>query len=227
MIKIYKIIFLLVALIFLTTFNPKQIDIKKNKEKTIFGIQDIEIKNNILIKKSDVLDLLSHIYGKNIFLIKKADIEKPLKKIDFLDKIEVKKKYPNAIILKIYETKPIAILFKNKIKFLIDSSSNLNSLNAYRDYRNLPEVFGDGAENNFINFYELLKKNDFPNEKIKSYYYFQIGRWDLQLIDNKIIKFPSNKTLEAIIKSVELLNREDFKIYNTIDLRVDGKIIVE
>ena len=72
-----------------------------------------------------------------------------------------------------------------------------------------------------------LKKNKFPNKQIKNLYYFQIGRWDLQLLDNEIIKFPHNNTDEAIIKSVELLDREDFKNYDIIDLRIDDKIIVE
>ena len=36
-----------------------------------------------------------------------------------------------------------------------------------------------------------------------------------------------NNINQAITKSVELLAREDFKNYNIIDLRVDGKIIVE
>ena len=63
--------------------------------------------------------------------------------------------------------------------------------------------------------------------KIKSFYYFQIGRWDLQLVNNKIIKFPYETTNDIIKKSVELLNRKDFENYNIIDLRVDGKIIVE
>ena len=62
--------------------------------------------------------------------------------------------------------------------------------------------------------------------KIKNFYYFQIGRWDLQLLNNKIIKFPHKNSDEAIIKSVELLDHKDFKNYNIIDLRVDGKIIV-
>ena len=35
------------------------------------------------------------------------------------------------------------------------------------------------------------------------------------------------KASDAIKKSIELLKREDFKNYNIIDLRVDGKIIVE
>ena len=91
----------------------------------------------------------------------------------------------------------------------------------------MPEVFGEGAKNNFVDFFKQLKKNNFPNQKIKNFYYFQIGRWDLQLIDNKIIKFPHNSTDDIIKKSIELLNREDFQNYNIIDLRVVGKIIVE
>ena len=35
------------------------------------------------------------------------------------------------------------------------------------------------------------------------------------------------KASNAIIKSIELLEDKDFKNYNIIDLRVDGKIIVE
>ena len=44
------------------------------------------------------------------------------------------------------------------------------------------------------NFFNQLKKNNFPNKQIKNFYYFQIGRWDLQLLNNKIIKFPHNNT---------------------------------
>ena len=35
------------------------------------------------------------------------------------------------------------------------------------------------------------------------------------------------KASDAIKKSIKLLKREDFKNYNIIDLRVDGRIIVE
>ena len=94
-------------------------------------------------------------------------------------------------------------------------------------FDDLPSVFGKGAENNFIYFFNQLKKNNFPYKQIKSFYYFQIGRWDLQLLNNQIIKYPHNNTDDAIIKSIELLDRKDFKNYNIIDLRVDGKIIVE
>ncbi len=225
--KFYRIILLLIALIFLSTFNPTKLDLVSKKSDELFKIENIEIKNNLLINKNEVKEKLNNIYKKNIFLIKSTDIEEPLKKINFLEKIEVKKKYPNTIEIKIFETKPVAVLFKKKVKYFLDSSSNLVLFNNNINHSSLPGIFGEGAENNFLNFFHQLEKNNFPDKKIKNFYYFKIGRWDLQLSNNKVIKFPHKKTNDAIIKSIELLNREDFKKYNIIDLRVDGKIIVE
>ena len=54
-----------------------------------------------------------------------------------------------------------------------------------------------------------------------------MGRWDLQLSDDKIIKFPKDKTAHAIQESVKLLDSKNFKDYNIIDLRIYGKLIVE
>ena len=225
--KLYRIALLLIVFIFLSTYNTKNLNLISEKKPTFFEIQNIEIINNFLVEKNEIEAKLSTIYNKNIFLIKKNDIEEPLKEIDFLKKIEVKKKYPSTVIIKIFETKPVAILFKNKVKYLLDSSSNLISPAEDKNFNQLPSVFGKGAESNFIYFLNRLKNNNFPNEKVKNFYYFQIGRWDLQLVNNKIIKFPENNIDAAINKSIELLKREDFKNYNIIDLRVDGKIIVE
>jgi cell division septal protein FtsQ len=225
--KFYRIILLLIVLIFLSTFNPKEFNLISKKSDVLFKIENIEIKNNFLINKSEIKEKLSNISKENIFFIKRKDIEEPLKEIDFLKKIEVKKKYPNTIIIKIFETKPVAILFKNKVKYIIDSSSNLISFKNDINFNRLPRIFGEEGENNFIHFLNQLKKNNFPNKKIKNFYYFQIGRWDLQLLNNKIIKFPHNNIDGAIIKSIELLNHKNFKNYNIIDLRIDGKIIVK
>ena len=225
--KLYRIALLLIVFIFLSTYNTKNLDLISEKKPTFFKIQNIEIINNFLVEKNEIEAKLSTIYNKNIFFVKRTLIEEPLKEIDFLEKIEVKRKYPNTVIIKIFETKPMAILFKNKVKYLLDSSSNLISLKEDKNFNQLPSVFGKGAENNFLYFLNQLENNNFSNEEIKNFYYFQIGRWDLQLLNNKIIKLPRNNTNEAIIKVVELLNRKDFKNYNIIDLRVDGKIVVE
>ena len=225
--KFYKIILLLIALIFLSTFNPREFNSVAKKTNALFKIENIEIKNNFLINKIEIEEKLDTIYKENIFFIKREDIVKPLKNIDFLEKIEVKKRYPNTLVLNIFETKPVAILFKNKAKYILDSSSNLILFKQDIGLNNLPGIFGEEAENNFVYFLNLLKKNNFPIKQIKNFYYFQIGRWDLQLANNKIVKLPHNNIKDAVIKSIELLDHKNFKSYNIIDLRIDGKIIVK
>ena len=227
MIKFYRIFLLLLIFIILSTFNSKELNLVDKKNFELFRIKNIEIQNNVLIKNTEITDKLTHLHKKNIFLINNNDIEKPLKKVNFLKKIEVKKKYPNTILIKVIETKPIAFLYKGNEKYIIDSSSNLIIFKDNISSENLPEIFGNNAENNFIFFFNLLSKNNFPLNKIKTYYYFQTNRWDLRLLNNKLIKLPFNNTNDAIIKCIELLSRQDFKKYNTIDLRVNDKIIVE
>ena len=225
--KFYRIILLLIIFIFLSTYNPSKFDLIAKRGSDFFTVQDIEITNNLLISKNQVIEKLDSIYGKSIFFLKENDIQESIKDINFLKKVEVKKIYPNTVIVKIFETIPVGILFKNKEKYLLDNSSNLIPFNEEMNFSNLPDIFGEGAENNFMYFFNKLKNNNFPKHKIKKYYFFQVGRWDLELINNKIIKFPHQNTERAIKKSLELLDRKDFANYNIIDLRVDGKIIVE
>jgi len=224
--KFYKIFLLIISLVFLTTYNPNKSD--KNIENNIFfKIEKIIISNNFLVKEEEIISKVKKLYNKNILLIKREDIEESLKNIDFLKKIEVKKKYPHTIIIKIFETKPIGILFKDKEEFLLDSLGNLIKLENNKEFIELPIIIGNNAENNIINFLDQLKINKFPINNIKSFSYFKIGRWDLELLDNRIIKFPHNADSRIIKKIIELLNRKDFENYKIIDLRIDGKIIVE
>ena len=117
--------------------------------------------------------------------------------------------------------------FKDKKRYLLDSSSNLISIEKDEIFEGLPNIFGEEAEKHFVSFLNKLKNNNFPIKQINKFYYFKIERWDLELINNKTIKFPYNISGDVIKKSIELLNDNDFKNYNTIDLRMDGKIIVE
>ena len=225
--KLYRIVLLLLTLVFLTTYSPNKFNFFPKKKDLFFKIQNIEIVNNQIINQNEITEKLAHIYRKNIFSIERNDLEGPLGSIDFLEKIEVKKKYPNTIVINIYETKPVAILFKENTKYLLDSSSNLITFTEKMSFDSLPSIFGEGAEKDFINFFNQLGNNNFPKQRVKNFYYFQIGRWDLELLNNQIIKFPASKIPEAIQQSVELLARKDFGNYNIIDLRIHGKIVVE
>ena len=225
--KFYITFLLLLLLIFLTTYTPSELNKFPQKKNFFLKIKNIVILDNQLISKEKINEKLAHIYGKNILFIKEKDLKDPLNQVKFLKTIEVKKKYPDTIVIKVNESKPIAIVFKNSKKYLLDDISNLHAFNQdlYQDI--FPSIFGENADKNFVQFFNLLKNNGFPIDKIKEYYYFQIGRWDIKLLNKKIIKFPSKKIVSAIERSVKLLNREDFKKYNLIDLRMSNEVVVE
>jgi len=225
--KLYRIVLLVIVLIFLSTYSPSGFNLISKKDNTFLKIQKIEIVNNSLIKNTEIKEKLSKIYNKNILLIRREDIEDPLKEINFLEKIEVKKKYPNTIIVEVFETKPVATLYKNKTKYLLDSLSNLILFKDNENFNQLPSIFGEEAEKYFMYFFNQLENNNFPIENVKKFYFFQIGRWDLQLASGQLVKFPHRNIDYVIKKSIELLDRKDFENYNIIDLRIDGKIIVE
>ena len=54
-----------------------------------------------------------------------------------------------------------------------------------------------------------------------------ISHLDLELIDNRKIKLPNEVDENIIKKTIELLDRKDFEKNKNIDLRIDGKVIVE
>jgi len=225
--KFYKAIGLVLTFFILTTYNPVETKAYKVKTNYFLQVKNIEVTNNKIIKKEIIIEKLNHILNKNILFIKKNDISNYLKSIDYLDYVTVKKKYPNTLRIKIYETKPIAILYKKNKRYIIDSSSKLILYDKNLVKKNFPEIYGEGAEKFFISFFKELKTKKFPTKKIKKFYFFKIERWDIELKNKKIIKFPSQKAGEAIKESIKLLNRDDFKIYNIIDLRIDGNIVVE
>ena len=229
----HRIVLLFAALVFLTTYNPNYPNfffLKNNLD--FFKIKNVEITNNRLVKKEDIKLELKNILGQNILLLSKKDLENPLQKFVFIDRIEVKKSYPNTIKIKVYEERPIAILNKKDNKFFICETSKLIPLNKDLAFdllskRDLPSIFGDEAELYFLEFYQKLNFYQFPIAEIKNFYFFKIGRWDIELINDQIIKMPPTKLNEAISQSVRLLNRKDFKKYNIIDLRINGRIITQ
>jgi len=70
--KLYRIIILLTALTFLTTYSPNKFNVFPKKKNLFFKIQNIQIINNQIISKNEIAAKLTHIHEKNILFIKRA-----------------------------------------------------------------------------------------------------------------------------------------------------------
>ena len=137
--------------------------------------------------------------------------------------LQSKKQYPNKINIELKEVSFVAIVIKNKKKYLLANNNNLILFKDNLAYVDLPIIYGKEVESYFNDFKQLLKINNFDLDIISSYYFFQINRWDLLIDGKKTIKLPSKNLEEAIKTTIKLLNNKEFEKYSVIDLRINNK----
>lgn len=215
-----KIIVALILLISLSTISFKEKFLFKK-----FSLKNIIIENNILLKDKVIKILLTEIYDNNLIFLKNKKIEVALMSNSLIESFEVKKKYPDTIIIKIFEKKPIAILQDKKNKFYISEKIDLIKFDSIKINNDLPYVIG--SQKNFKLFYRDLKKINFPMSHVKKFIYYESDRWDLQTINKKTVKLPSKNYLESIKNYLNLKNDKNFENYKVFDYRIKNQLILK
>ena len=222
MIKYKNLLILSIFFIFLTSYNP----FNKYKNKSlIFPIKKIVIENNKVTDQIEILKSVEYLKEKNILFIDREKIGKNLSKFDFIESFRIKKIFPNTIKINLEEKKPVAIHFKKRKKFYISSKGELIDYIKFDEYKELLEVFGEGF--NFKLFFDNLEKLKFPIKQIKSLYYFEIGRWDINLKDGRVIKLPKEKYIESIDNFIKIKDDNNFTKFKLFDYRINKQLILK
>ena len=210
----------LLLLILLTTINPQQkIVISK------FNLKTIIIENNLLLEDKDIKNLLLPIYDKNLFFLKNIEIKKALIQNSFIESFNIKKKYPSTLKIKIFEKKPIAILISEKKKFYLSEKIDLIEFKNLPNYQTLPFVLGN--KDDFKIFYNNLKKINFPIDTIVKYTLYETNRWDLETINNQIIKLPYKNYTKSLENYLNLKSKNSFEKYKLFDYRINNQLILK
>ncbi len=215
-----SLIGLILIFIFLTTYTPNEdIDLK-----SVFIIKKIDIDNNSIISNVEIERKLAFLYEESLLFLNKDKIEKNLKMIPFLDSFSLKKIYPDKIKFMIYEKKPIAVLIDKTNKHYISEKGKLIKYKNIKEFANLPTVFGGGKH--FFALYIDLKEIMFPLEMINSFRFFESGRWDLVMINKKIIKLPVQNYLQSLKNYMDSKGNSNFNKYKIFDYRIKDQLIL-
>jgi len=221
-----KILFYIFVLLSLSTINFFKFDNNINKQ-TFFLINKIELIGTNKIDKNKILKKLDFLYGKNIFIFNRIEIDNVLNKNNLIKEFKITKYYPNKIKIELKEPIFVALIVKKQKKFFLTDNQKLILFNEKFNEKMLPTIYGINGEKFFKDFYNKLKRNNFNLEMIKNYYFFQINRWDLILNNGLLIKFPAKELDEAIILAKKLIKDSNFKNIEIIDLRIKGRIITQ
>lgn len=210
---------LIVIFIFLTTYKNNNFF---SYEK--FNIKNIIIEENHIISTDELKKDLDFLYFSNLFFLDIKRLESALLKKTFIKSFRIKKIYPDKIKIIISEKKPVAILLNSKKKFYITKNGDLINFTQINSFKDLPTIIGNGDK--FSGLYKSLEHLNFPIDKIKSYYFFEVGRWDLILLDGRTIKLPVSNYILSLKKFMELKNATNFKKFKIFDYRIKDQLIL-
>tara|TARA_Y100001958_G_C21164811_1_gene497884 strand:+ start:209 stop:877 length:669 start_codon:yes stop_codon:yes gene_type:complete len=219
--KTTTVLSLFLILIILTTFNPNNLDLGSH----FFKIKKIEIKNlKILEIKNIENQFKNELFGSSLFILDEKKVEKLLDDNAFIDFLEFKKIFPHKLQVIVHEKKTIAILNDKRDKYYLTRNGEKIKFFKNRILEKLPNIFG--KEKNFLEIYSVLTKINFPISKIKSFYYFDIGRWDILLENNVIIKLPVKNFDISLKNFLDLDKKIDFEKYSIFDYRIKNQLIL-
>jgi len=215
-----KIIISLLLLFILSTTSGKFVENQNSYSSTInqINIEGLSNANN-----SKILNQLNNLFYKNILLIRKQEIQRVISKYNVIEEYTVKKIYPSTININIKPTEFVARLSSNNQlvggngKLIEDKENNVI----------LPYIFGEFYSQDFLNFKKNIVESKFNFTKIKTLFFFPSNRWDILTNDDILIKLPQDNLTESLNLAYKIINSNDLKNKNLIDLRMNNHLIIK
>ena len=208
-------------IILLSTFiSQNQFTINK------FQIKEIKIENNEIFKDQELIKIFSFLYSKNIIFLNSYVLKKKIDQNSFIEKIEIKKIFPNKLVIKVFEKEPIAILIdQHQKKYYLGKKTDLIEFRKILKYENLPIVKGEPK--NFKKLFNDLIKINFPIDQIISYQHFKVNRWNIEMIDKKILKLPEKNYIESLTNFMSIKDKSNFEKYKIFDYRLNNQLVLK
>ena len=216
-----KIIIYLLFLLILSTTSVKFVETQSSYSSTInqINIEGLSSANN-----SKIYNELNYLLYRNILLIKKRELKKIISGYNIIEEYNIKKIYPSTIDINIKKTKFVARLSGND-KLLIGANGKLIEDKEYNEI--LPYIFGEFNSNAFLVFKKDIEKSKFAFIEFRTLYFFPLNRWDILTNNGTLIKLPQDNLLESLNLAYKIINSDEIKNKNLIDLRVENHLIVK
>ena len=187
-------------------------------------IKKINVEGLSNTQNSKISNELSDLIQKSIFFVDKKKINNVMTKYNVIEEYTIKKIYPSTININIKPTKYIAKM-SNDDQLIVGANGKL--IVDKKNKEILPLIFGEFNSTNFLSLKKNIYQSKFNFKEFKTLYFFQSNRWDVLTLNNILIKLPQNNFLESLNLAYKIINSDEFKKKNIIDLRVKNHLIVK
>lgn len=111
-----------------------------------FVVSKVAILGNPVISGEDIKEKTEYLIGKKIFFIDKGDIIKVVRQNPYVDNVEVTRKYPRQINIKVNEKQGVYYYEDNGMYIVMDKTLNILENTDNVDNRNLVRIYGINPE---------------------------------------------------------------------------------
>jgi len=194
-------------------------------------IEKIEIQGSNFSDSILIEETIRGYKNKSLINFPLEEYQLKIKKLDWIKRVSIKRKFPDIIHVSIIENLPYAIFIDGINKYLIDDDGEKISFKPdnYK-YSELLKVTGSDGN---LNFSDLIREININYPKILDMVieveFIENRRWNLILKQNIKIKLPEKDSSIQLVKLKQL--QQDQKLFNSniieIDLREIGRATIK
>jgi len=178
-----------------------------------FNIAAVSVENNNIVS-ADEIKALAKLEGENIFLVDLNQIEKKVQYNPYIDSVEIIRKYPNKITIRVREKKIMGLVKYKNVFINIDNEGNMiQTVDKFPDCK-IPLIEGIEVKE-YIPKKPILKSDDVKLKALKSAFKVNEYKEYKNLIYSIDISDPYNisyKTKDGIVINVGDFNNMEYKL---------------
>ena len=214
-----KILIYIFLFLVLGSINNKNLYNIKFSQITDINIEGLsEKEHSKLIESLEILNL------QNVFFLDKNKIIKILNSNNLIENFFIFKKYPSSLEIKIKQAEFLAKVNKNGKMYYLGSNGKL--ILSEKNQTELPFIFGEFKSKDFFDLYQVINDTSFDFNEIKKLFFFNYGRWDIEIYSGVVIKLPREEFKQSFNISLKILNDDKFEKIKIIDLRQSNQVII-
>ena len=187
----------------------------RNSEIFYFPIKNVTSSELINVNKDDISKAVKYLYSKSFFDIDLNHLKNKLEKIEWVRKINVRRSYPNEIIIDIEEHTPI-LRWNNKMYI----NKYGEKFNASKIDKSIPILISDESRINEVFAYFKLFNEKLSSRKLD----FKITKIMENEIRSLAISLSSGINIQLGSKDVNNKIPLFFEIYKSLNTRDLNKI---
>lgn len=196
----------------------------------IFGYsaQRIRIGGLKLQAPEKVLAALGLEAGSPLLGFDEKSAERLLQNIDWVERAEVRRIFPNTLEIDIVEREPFAVWQSGGRYYVIDRSGAAMSLAVERFAEGLPLVTGKGAQKAAYELFNQLQPHSSLLEKLKAAARVGDRRWTLYFANGVKVALPEKEVDEALswIEDADAEHGLLSKAIVSVDLRIQDRVVI-